>query len=318
MKAALVTGDAGFVGRHLVTELLRRGYHVTGVDTRSISDFDFDLRKGSYISITQDCRSWFTRYADMQWDLVFHCAAVIGGRLGIEENPLAVADDIDIDIAFFRWLRQSDVKHAVYYSSSAAYPVELQRHSESGAQRRLRESDIDLPHDISMPDMTYGWAKLTGEYVAQFVQRERPEMGIHILRPFSGYGNDQALDYPFPSIIKRAKTRMQPLEIWSDAVRDFIHIDDVVGATFAVIDADYREPLNLCTGIATSFSHLAKMAATYEQMRYVDSLYDPEVTIVSGRPAGVHYRVGDPTKLHRLYTPQVTIAEGVRKAIWTG
>ena len=48
-----------------------------------------------------------------------------------------------------------------------------------------------------MPDMTYGWAKLTCEYLAQiaFVKYE-----LKFVTGLSGYGEDQDLNYPFPSI----------------------------------------------------------------------------------------------------------------------
>lgn len=314
MKTALVTGDVGFVGRHLVRELLHRGYAVVGVDVRDLKTIDahFD----AYTHITQDCRTFFTSSVSQPaWDLVFHCAAVIGGRLGIEENPLAVAEDIIIDMTFFRWLRTASVTHAVYYSSSAAYPIHLQ---DGRRLINLAESYVELPDDCRMPDMTYGWAKLTGEYVARFIQREHPDVSLHVLRPFSGYGSDQDLDYPFPAIMRRARLRENPLTVWHDTVRDFIHIDDIVAGTFAVIEANVTQPLNLCTGVATSFTELARLAAKYEQFRYPDSLYEPPITVIGGdMPRGVVRRVGDPFLLHGVYVPKITIEEGVRRALWT-
>lgn len=310
MTSALVTGDAGFVGRHLVAELLKRGYQVTGVDVNPVKMEPFAVRAGSYFHQTMDCRQWFQLYPTLEFDLVFHCAAVIGGRVGIEDNPLGVAEDIEIDLAFFKWLRSAVPQHAVYYSSSAAYPIALQT-----TEHRLRENDIQLPSEVAMPDMTYGWAKLTGEYVASFVQREI-DTSVHILRPFSGYGSDQSLDYPFPSIIRRVKRFCNPVEIWHNTVRDFIHIDDVIGATFAAIEENVCEPVNLCTGVPTSFRQLANLAILAAQDK--DPEYDPPIVTLGGeKPAGVQYRVGDPELLNTFYVPQISAQQGVRKAIWT-
>lgn len=317
MKTALVTGAAGFVGRHLVKELLHRGgYQVIGVDVRDV-EVRLNPLLGPYLHVTDDCRNFLAKDTAGKWDLAFHCAAVIGGRVGIEQHPLSVAEDIEIDAAFFKWLRRTNVEHAVYYSSSAAYPIHLQ---DSVDSPDLCESDIELPEDCRMPDLTYGWAKLTGEYVAQFVQREKPDQALHVLRPFSGYGEDQDTDYPFPAIVQRAAAAADPLTVWHDTVRDFIHIDDVIGATFAVIEQDVRVPLNLCTGRATSFTRLAHLAAEAARVclhTIDDFIYHPRVQVTGGDlPRGVRRRVGNPFLMSRVYAPRVTLEEGVRRAVW--
>ena len=66
------------------------------------------------------------------------------------------------------------------------------------------ESDINL-NNIKSPDYTYGWAKLSGEYLAMFAKQYGKK--VHVFRPFSGYGETQDLDYPFPSFIKRIKEK---------------------------------------------------------------------------------------------------------------
>jgi nucleoside-diphosphate-sugar epimerase len=88
---------------------------------------------------------------------------------------------------------------------------------------RLKETDINLA-DCSTPDMTYGWAKLTGEFCLQYL--EQAGIKVNVFRPFSGYGTDQDLDYPFPSYIRRGNLKLDPFEIWGDGqqVRDFIHM----------------------------------------------------------------------------------------------
>ena len=61
---------------------------------------------------------------------------------------------------------------------------------------------IDLNQDIGIPDMSYGWAKITHEYLAKLAF-EKYGINSVIYRPFSGYGEDQDDTYPFPSICKR-------------------------------------------------------------------------------------------------------------------
>jgi nucleoside-diphosphate-sugar epimerase len=173
--------------------------------------------------------------------------------------------------------------------------------------RRLYEEDINLAY-MEEPDATYGWAKLTGEKLAGYAEAE----GCRILipRPFSGYGEDQDQAYPFPAFIQRARRRDDPFEIWGDgsSTRDWIHIDDLVGATLALLDADVTGPVNLGWGRATSFDDLARIVCTAAG-------YQPQLKHRADAPRGVHHRVSDPTRMLEHYVPAVTLEEGVRRAL---
>jgi len=125
----------------------------------------------------------------------------------------------------------------VYLSSSAAYPIKHQRHDHF---ELLTEDLISFESDIGMPDLTYGWAKLTGEYLA-LLAYERHGIESAVYRPFSGYGEDQDDAYPFPSICKRAIEcrNDSSMTVWGSGLqmRDFIHIDDCVAGILPTMDA---------------------------------------------------------------------------------
>ena len=282
----LITGDAGFVGRAFHRALDDKGHDITGID----------------IANGIDCRDFFKK-DDTRYDVVIHLAAIVGGRATIEGNPLAVASDLAIDSDMFQWAVRTKPKHLVYYSSSAAYPIYLQK---AAYQQRLREGDINLDH-IRNPDFSYGWAKLTGETLAKYARDEG--IKVHVLRPFSGYGSDQALDYPFTSLIARGKAKLDPFEVWGtgEQVRDFIHIDDVVAATFEAITNNVKT-LNLCTGRPTSFIQLAEMIMLAQG-------YLAPIKKHLGKPSGVEYRVGDPTKMLQIYQPKISLEEGIARAL---
>lgn len=300
MKKALITGHKGFVGRHFVRKLEAEGWDITGVDI--VAENPIDARD-------------FFRKDNTHYDLVVHLAAVVGGRTTIEGAPLSIAVDLAIDSEAFQWALRTRPKHFVYYSSSAAYPISLQQENYLEyfglGQRinsyKLRELDIDL-ENIQNPDLIYGWSKLTGEMLADYA--EKAGLRVHVFRPFSGYGSDQALDYPFPSFIARAKRKDNPFEIWGNGqqTRDWIHIDDVIDATMAAVAEDVEGPINLCTGIPTSFNQLA--AAMAKQVGY-----KPWLDHKLNAPKGVHYRVGDPTKLNQFYIPKISLEEGIRLAL---
>lgn len=281
----LITGHKGFVGRHFLRAL--DGHDIVGVD----------IKDGV------DARDFF-RTDSTRFDLVIHLAAVVGGRLTIENSPLAVAVDLSIDAELFNWALRTNPTRIVYYSSSAAYPINLQAPDFHAV---LAETDIDL-NDVMQPDFTYGWAKLTGELLAKYAAEAGQR--VHVFRPFSGYGEDQDLDYPFPSLIARGKQRATPFQVWGDGeqVRDFIHIEDVVAATLEAVSQDYPGPLNLGTGRATSFNELADIVMS-------QAGYSAPIEHVLTAPTGVAYRVADVYEMHKVYTPKITLEKGVRRAL---
>lgn len=279
----LITGNQGFVGQHFQRRFA--AHHIVGID----------------IKTGHDCRDFF-RDVDSQFDLVIHCAAIVGGRANIEGSPLAVATNLGIDAAFFQWCLRTHPKQIVYFSSSAVYPIEYQ---VEGNQRLLKEEMQSL-EAIRNPDLTYGWAKLVGEYLASFVPN------VHIFRPFSGYGDDQDLSYPFPAFIRRALLGRDPFEIWGTGMqtRDFIHIDDIVDAVLQVIATRGADsPMNLGTGRSTSFLDLARMVTSAAQ-------YNPRLLPLADMPSGCMHRVADIALMSDFYTPRITLEEGIDRAIF--
>ncbi len=285
----LLSGHRGFVGRHLHQALDARGDDVTGID----------LADG------HDALDFF-RTDDQRFDLAIHCAAVVGGRASIDGSPLGVATNLALDAWYMRWLARAGTPRAVYFSSSAAYPVALQ---QPGEIHRLAETDIDYAQP-GRPDATYGLAKLTGEQLCHYAAAEGIQMTV--LRPFSGYGEDQADCYPFPSFIQRARRRDDPFEIWGsgDSTRDWIHISDLVGATIEAVEWGISGPLNLGWGRATSFNELAHLVTQAAG-------YTPQLKHLPAAPQGVHHRVSDPTRMLDVYQPRVTLEEGIQRALNT-
>lgn len=290
MSRALVTGHKGFVGTAITAALKHDGHHVDGCD----------IKDGSWA----DCRGIFADDAKEPYDLIVHCAAVVGGRLTISGDPLAVAVDLALDSDMFRWAARGNAKRVVYFSSSAAYPSHLQVPG-----RHMWEDDINLcSRTLGVPDMTYGWAKLTGEMLAGHA-RDRGVI-VHVLRPFSGYGETQDVSYPFAAFIERAKRRADPFDIWGDGdqARDFIHLNDIVGATRAVMAANDQLPLNVGWGRPTSFNVLAAMITNAVG-------YDPKYKHHVAQPTGPQWRVADTTRLQRIYKPTIALEEGIARSL---
>lgn len=319
-KKILVTGGAGFVGRHFVHRFLLSGDEVHCVDSIVPLTGGIDPANGwplfdprdfkNFHFFKEDCRSYFKRVDDADFDYVFHLAAMVGGREMIELNPLAVAEDLSIDAEFWQWAKKTKPKKTICFSSSAAYPIRLQTKEHHVL---LKEDDISFDRDIGMPDLSYGWAKLTHEYLARLAY-DRHGIESVSYRPFSGYGEDQDAAYPFPGICKRVieNAGADVLTVWGtgDQMRDFIHIEDCVDAVLHTMDRiSDGSPLNLSTGILTSFKEFASIAARLHG-------YSPEVVGLSTKPEGVFARGGDTEKqisMGARYT--VSFEEGIRRAL---
>jgi nucleoside-diphosphate-sugar epimerase len=320
MKKILITGAAGFVGRHFTRRFLEAGHEVHAVDPivehtggRHPEEgwplFDPREYQGFYF-YPEDCRAWFAARGDTDFDCALHLAAIVGGRAMIESNPLAVADDLSIDAHYWQWAVRTRPQRTVTFSSSAAYPINYQRPED---YRLLTEDMIQFGSDLGMPDMSYGWAKLTCEYLGKLAWKKHGLKSV-VYRPFSGYGEDQDDNYPFPSICKRALASRGAarLTVWGtgDQMRDFIHIEDCVDGVLATMDRiDDGDALNLSTGIFTSFKEFARLAARI-------CGYAADVVGTTDKPEGVFARGGDTAKQrHHGFTYTIPFEEGVRRAI---
>ena len=312
----LITGGCGFVGRHFVCRMVNDGHQVwvvdnlsTGIDSSEwVTKPNTRFGINSFSFLRADLRDYFDWNDSDQFDLIIHCAAVVGGRLKIENDPLEVATDLAIDSDFFKWVvngrPRGKLPKVIYFSSSAVYPIELQTMS---CCPDLGESLVTFnTRRLGRPDATYGWSKLSGEYLAH-VAVEKYGLDVKIYRPFGGYGEDQDFAYPFPSIIRRVLQGEDPVVVWGsgDQQRDFIHIDDVVEGVLSTVDRLMPgEVLNLGTGRGVSFKELANMAC--------DILKHPAKVINDAtKPEGVYRRVADPYKFRNMYEPKVWLEQGI-------
>lgn len=211
-------------------------------------------------------------------DLVVHCAAQGVHRVAIDTQPASHVYNRMLDAAMFDWAIRTGVGRVLYPSSCVAFD--------------------DEPDD-------YGLVKLAGERMAQLARRAG--LPVSVVRPYSGYGEDQGPNWPFGAFVGRAKRREDPFELWNGAaVRDWIHVDDVVAGALAVVESGTEETVSLCTGVGTSCADVAALVTKAAG-------YEPQFVIRGG--TGANYRVGDPTALHQYYKPAVSLAEGVERAL---
>src|SRR4030042_1562787 len=198
---------------------------------------------------------------------------------------MMVALDLSIDAEFFYWVCNHKPERVLYPSSSAAYPVNLQTTDQAVA---LKETDIDFTGNLGTPDMTYGWSKLTGEFLAKIAAKHYG-VSVACIRPFSGYGEDQDLTYPVPAIAARAAKKEDPFEVWVSGRqgRDFVHIDDVIDFIMILLDrVSDGSAYNIGSGKLTSFLDLIKIFTGFAG-------YSPVIKPLPDKPVGVQSRYCD-------------------------
>jgi len=337
MKFHLVSGACGFVGRNMVKRLLATtndnvimvddlsvGIHpskwLSNYTSEMIKDLEVigpdkrlyywqgDFRKillklnENHNYFQDEYGLQFTKFAD-----VFHFAAIVGGRAKIDGDPMMVALDLSIDAEFFFWICRYKPERVLYPSSSAAYPISLQ--ATTGAIA-LSEGDIDFTKNLGTPDMTYGWTKLTGEFLA-LIAAKYYGVSICCIRPFSGYGEDQDLTYPVPAIAARAAKKENPFEVWGSGKqgRDFVHIDDVIDCIqMAMNNITDGTAINIGSGKLTSFLDIIELFTEFAG-------YNPPIKALLDKPVGVHSRYANMTYVNNTFGwyPKISLREGMKR-----
>jgi nucleoside-diphosphate-sugar epimerase len=336
---SLVTGGCGFVGRHLIKRLLAEGHDIWIIDDLStglhpdkwLGDVSnrrnggaterYEIGNRSVTFVREDLSVTLLgqlgrlpgQTIDLPaFDYVYGLASVVGGRATIDGDPIGVGIDLAIDAIFFLWLVRNSAKigKVLYASSSAAYPINLQKRDGHMA---LQESMIDFASgDLGQPDMTYGWSKLTGEYLSRLAA-SRYGMSIACVRPFSGYGEDQDLSYPVPAIAFRVARGDDPITVWGtgEQGRDFVHIEDCITAMMRAVDRIHDgTAVNIGTGRLTTFLEVAAKFVALDGRR-------ARVTPLTGQPVGVQSRYCDPTQMQTMlgWKPEIGLDEGFSRVL---
>lgn len=178
----LVTGGASFIGSHLVDALLATGAEVRVADDFSsgkLSNLEYPLtKKGSDMWTCEGltvCRGdlkdkRFTRSMVEDVDVVFHLAALHGGRGYIASHPAECYTNMILDQLVFEEACKAGVDRVCFASSACVYPAYLQE--QAGSSYLLKEEDADpFIRDKALADLEYGWAKLMCEMALRAYHR---------------------------------------------------------------------------------------------------------------------------------------------------
>jgi UDP-glucose 4-epimerase len=250
MAVYLVTGGAGFIGSHIVDELVRRGERVRVLDNFSTGRPD-NLRAaiGAIELIEGDIREWETvRRAVEGVDYVLHQAAIVSVPQSMNDPITTHAVNVDGALNLLLAARQFNVKRVVLASSCAVY----------GDNDDLPLKECSITHPLS----PYAASKLAGEVYGQTLYRAYGLPTV-CLRYFNVYGPRQNPDGDYAAVIPKFARRFaagQAPIVYGDGLqtRDFVHVDDVVRANLLACERAEAigQVFNIASGRSVSLLEL--------------------------------------------------------------
>ncbi len=323
-KSILVTGGASFIGSHLVDTLIRNGAQVKVAD-------DFSSGKLSnleYPFVKKEANRWthknltvnkgdlkdrnFTRRMIDGIDLVFHLAALHGGRGYIDSHPAECCSNMILDQLVFEEACKAGVKKVCFASSACVYPSYLQ--DKTGSNYLLKEEDADpFVRDKAFADLEYGWSKLMGEMALKAYYKEYG-VKTSAVRIFTAYGPRENETHAIIALIAKALAKLDPYIIWGTGEQDrnFTYVQDIVDAfVLASEKIEDGSPVNAGRNDRITINQVAEMIFDIVGWRPKKTQYD------QSKPQGVASRAADLTKAEQVlrFLPKVGYKEGFKKTI---
>lgn len=300
--AMVVTGGAGFIGSHLVEELVRGGHRVVVVDDLSTGvPTNLDAVAGSVEIVSLDlCRGDLTQLlSDIPADTIFHLAGQTGIELSLASPRSDMESNLGTTLALLEAARTAAPESKLIHVSSAIV------YGDARA-RPFREDDPTAP---SSP---YAVSKLAAEhYVSVFARL----LGLRaaVVRPFTAYGPRQRKQVVY-DLIRRIDEDQNELHVRGDGTeeRSFTFVSSIVDALVCVADRGELagEAYNVVDDNAASIAELVGMLC--ELMNVA-----PRVVYEgTSRPGDVLRLSGDTTRLRSLgWEPRVDLRDGLEETV---
>lgn len=296
-KKIVVTGGAGFLGRHVVARLQKEEPAEILVPRST----EFDLRD------PEACQRLFTGK-----DIVIHLAANVGGIGYNLENPATLFyDNLMMGTHTFHEAWKAGVEKFVAIGTICAYP--------KFAPIPFREDDLwnGYPEETNAP---YGLAKKMQLVQAQAYRQQFGFNGIYLL-PVNLYGPGDNFDpgssHVIPALIEKfvqaKKTNQHEVMVWGTGTptREFLFVEDAAeGIVLATLHYDASEPVNLGSSFEITIADLAQTVAEVVG-------FEGEIVFDSSKPDGQPRRKLDVSRAEQEFgfRSKTTFADGLKKTV---
>ena len=305
----VVTGAGGFIGGHLVQDLLQQGLDVRAVDVKPLHDWyqvateadsrQLDLRRRETCEMSvRDC------------DAVYNLAADMGGMGFIENNRAACM----LSVLINTHLLQAPSRPASSATSTHPPPASTRRASRCSPDvTALREADA-YPAE---PEDGYGWEKLFSERMCRHFREDyglttRVARYHNVYGPYGTFdgGREKAPAAICRKIIEAKLSGIHQIEIWGDGeqTRSFMYIDDCVYGTQAIMSSSIEYPINLGSSELVTINQLVDIVAEIAGIK-VERRHDLSA------PQGVRGRNSDNTLIleELAWEPSIRLQDGLER-----
>lgn len=337
----LVTGGAGFIGSHLVDELVRQGHRVRVLD--ALVSQVHEGKQPAHLNAEAEFIQGDIADAELVnraldgVAVVFHLAAEVGvGQSMYQVDRYVRANDLGTAVLLQNLInRRSQIKKLIVASSMSIYgegaykchkcgPAYPQLRGESQlSERRWELECLNCQSELApvgtnedkplFPTSVYAITKQDQEQLSLVFGRAYGIPAV-ALRYFNVYGPRQALSNPYTGVCAIFSSRLlnnQSPMMFEDGeqTRDFVHVSDIVQANLLAMQtaqADYL-PVNIGTGTATSIRKIGALLAAG-----LGKELEPEI-VGKYREGDIRHCVSDITRARALlgYEPRVSLDTGI-------
>jgi GDP-D-mannose 3',5'-epimerase len=306
---SVVAGAGGFIGGHLVGDLLRQGHKVRAVDVKPFDEwyqrFPEAEDRRLDLSLKDPCEVAVRGAAQ-----VYNLAADMGGIGFIEGNRALCMLSVLINTHLLQAAKEAGVQRYFYSSSACVYAADKQRSADVVP---LKEEDA-YP---AMPEDGYGWEKLFSERMCRHF-REDFGVATRVARYHNVYGPHGTWDggrekAPAAIIRKVIRAKMSgehEIDVWGDGrqTRSFMYIDDCLIGTQKILHSDVVEPLNLGSDEIVTINGLVDIVEDIAGVK-LKRRYDLSA------PKGVNGRNSDNTLIGKRlgWAPSIRLRDGMER-----
>jgi len=309
MKKILVAGAGGFIGGHLVKELVKKGHSVRAVDMKPLNEW-YQITEG-VDNLVLDLRLKENCYTAVNgYNEVFNLAADMGGMGFIENNKAACMISVLINTHLLIAARDCGIDRFFYASSACVYNGDKQTDPNNPG---LKEADA-YP---ALAEDGYGWEKLFSERMCRHF-REDFGLTTRVARFHNVYGphgtfdggREKAPAAMCRKVIEASITGKKDITIWGDGhqTRSFMYIDDCVKGIQDIMYSDIIEPLNLGSSEMVSINQLVDIVEDIAGFK-LNRKYDLDA------PKGVRGRNSENTLIKKYldWEPSIPLQKGMKK-----
>jgi GDP-D-mannose 3',5'-epimerase len=309
MKKIVVAGAGGFIGGHLVKELIKKGNKVRAVDIKPLNEWYQAFEEAD--NLVLDLRLKDNCYQAVNgYNEVFNLAADMGGMGFIENNKAACMISVLINTHLLMASRDSGINRFFYASSACVYNGDKQTDPDNPG---LKESDA-YP---ALAEDGYGWEKLFSERMCRHFREDfgletRVARFHNVYGPYGTYdgGREKAPAAIIRKVIAASMTGKKEIIIWGDGhqTRSFMYIDDCIKGIQDIMYSDIIEPINLGSSEMVSINQLVDIVEEIAGYK-LERKYDLSA------PKGVRGRNSENTLIKKYlgWEPSIPLRTGMKK-----